>query len=54
MTAPMTINAMSISKRVEEGKAINRADLLRMALRAYIETEKEKEMERMRLRQGLD
>ncbi len=41
-----------ILKRIEEGKAINQADLLRMALRLYMEREREKEMEReLRLRQ---
>lgn len=41
-----------IIEMIEQGKAINQADLLRMALRAYMEAEKEKEIQRqIRLRQ---
>lgn len=32
-----------ILKRIEDGEAINQADLLRMALRMYMEKEREKE-----------
>ncbi len=54
-TVATTISEMDynwILEWIEKGKAINQADLLRMALRLYMEREREKEMEReLRLRQ---